>query len=32
MNEILEDGDGAALEKFFLNAQITRGKFLKDKH
>ena len=32
MNEILEDGDGAALEKFFLNAQITRGKFLKNKH
>jgi prephenate dehydrogenase len=32
MNEILEDGDGAALEKFFLNAQVTRGKFLKDKH
>ena len=32
MNEILEDGDGAVLEKFFLNAQITRGKFLKNKH
>ena len=29
MNEILEDNDGAALEKFFLNAQVTRQKFLK---
>lgn len=29
INEILEDNDGAALEKFFLNAQVTRQKFLK---
>ena len=32
MHEMLEDNDGAALEKSFLNAQVTRLKFLKDKH
>jgi prephenate dehydrogenase len=32
MHEMLEDNDGTALEKFFLNAQVTRRKFLKDKH
>ena len=31
MHEMLEDNDGAALEKYFLNSQITRRKFLKDK-
>lgn len=32
MHEMLEDNDGAALEKSFLNAQVTRRKFLKDNH
>lgn len=32
MHEMLEDNDGAALEESFLNAQVTRRKFLKDKH
>ena len=32
IHEMLEDNDGAALEKSFLNAQVTRRKFLKDKH
>jgi prephenate dehydrogenase len=32
MHEMLETNDGAALEKSFLNAQVTRLKFLKDKH
>ena len=32
MYKMLEDKDGTALEKTFLNAQVTRRKFLKDKY
>jgi len=32
MHEMLEDNNGAALEKYFLKAQVTRLKFLENKN
>tara|TARA_Y100000590_G_C15744907_1_gene1021605 strand:- start:3443 stop:4318 length:876 start_codon:yes stop_codon:yes gene_type:complete len=32
MNELIEDGDGSALEKFFLKSQITRKRLLNNKN